>query len=250
LQRSILVVFSPQYDPAARRRRRAATQPRQLEERLMSRSSERTAVTALVVTIALALAALAVTAQASAATIYACVKKKGGSVHIVGKRAKCKKGETKMSWNSPGPAGNNGAQGAPGLSGSQGNTGGPGPQGPGPQGIEATQNGIVAFTPIATVGRWTIETACENGSIAHIKFTGPGTYADTASRGPVGGTAETINNTGAIGAGVTLSMGANTQMYLSMFLFDEHSIEQVDLEFWDSAVDHDCIIVGEAIPAV
>jgi hypothetical protein len=81
---------------------------------------------------ALLLAALAVAPQAEAATIYACVKKKSGSARIVSKKAKCKKGESKLSWNSEGPAGRNGVNGANGSNGkdgAQGKEGIPGPFG-------------------------------------------------------------------------------------------------------------------------
>ena len=57
------------------------------------------------------LLALAAAPLTEAATISACVKKKGGAVHIVTKAARCKKGETKVSWANGGPAGRTGASG-------------------------------------------------------------------------------------------------------------------------------------------
>jgi hypothetical protein len=78
---------------------------------------------------ALLLAAFAAAPQAQAATIYACVKKKGGTARFVSKSAKCKKGESKISWNSEGPAGKNGASGASGASGANGKDGAPGANG-------------------------------------------------------------------------------------------------------------------------
>jgi hypothetical protein len=68
------------------------------------------------------LAALATASQAGAATYYACVKK-NGSAHIYAKKPKCKKGESKLSWNSVGPAGRNGLNGLNGLNGKNGANG-------------------------------------------------------------------------------------------------------------------------------
>jgi hypothetical protein len=61
--------------------------------------------------------------HADAATIYACVKKKTGAARIVAKQAKCKKGETKLSWSSEGPSGKNGVNGSNGLNGLNGSNG-------------------------------------------------------------------------------------------------------------------------------
>ena len=74
-------------------------------------------------------AALATASQAGAATYYACVKK-NGSAHIFAKKPKCKKGESKLSWNNAGPAGKNGLNGANGASGKEGAGGKEGPPGP------------------------------------------------------------------------------------------------------------------------
>jgi hypothetical protein len=67
-------------------------------------------------------AALATASQAGAATYYACVKK-NGSAHVFAKKPKCKKGESKLSWNNVGPAGKNGANGANGANGKNGANG-------------------------------------------------------------------------------------------------------------------------------
>jgi hypothetical protein len=71
---------------------------------------------------ALLLAGLATAPKASAATIYACVKK-NGTVRIVAKRAKCRRGEKKLSWNSEGVPGKNGKNGANGKNGTNGTNG-------------------------------------------------------------------------------------------------------------------------------
>jgi hypothetical protein len=82
---------------------------------------------ALIVVAALASATSAVSpVAASAATIYACVKPKSGATRIVGAKARCKRGEQRLSWNTEGPrgpAGANGANGAAGAAGSSGASG-------------------------------------------------------------------------------------------------------------------------------
>lgn len=80
---------------------------------------------AFVASASLLIVALAAVPAANAATIYACQKKKGGAIHIVTKKAKCKKGETKLSWNTSGPAGKNGANGTNGKDGKNGEPGQP-----------------------------------------------------------------------------------------------------------------------------
>lgn len=71
--------------------------------------------------------------------VYACYKVKGkqkGSVRLVGKKARCGKGQRKLSWGVAGPQGAPGAPGAPGATGAAGTpgqAGATGPQGqPGP----------------------------------------------------------------------------------------------------------------------
>jgi hypothetical protein len=81
------------------------------------------------------LAALATASQAGAATYYACVKK-NGSAHIYTKKPKCKRGESKLSWNNVGPAGRNGVNGLNGKNGANGVNGVSGKEGPaGKEGI-------------------------------------------------------------------------------------------------------------------
>jgi hypothetical protein len=72
----------------------------------------------------LLLIALGTGASASASTIYACQKKKGGAIRIVSAKTKCnKKTEKKISWNTQGPAGKNGTNGANGKDGTNGTNG-------------------------------------------------------------------------------------------------------------------------------
>jgi hypothetical protein len=61
--------------------------------------------------------------------VYACYRTKGkakGTVRLVAKKKKCRKGERKISWNAVGPAGEGGqggANGEPGAGGELGATG-------------------------------------------------------------------------------------------------------------------------------
>lgn len=101
------------------------------------------------------LAAFAMAAQADAATLYACVKKEGGSVRLVSQRAKCTKSERKVSWSMTGPAGKNGASGANGAAGATGKNGANGGNGSnGTNGstgaLYAFKDGPVGLAPVAT----------------------------------------------------------------------------------------------------
>jgi hypothetical protein len=69
---------------------------------------------------AIALLTPAAASAAGATTIYACVSKKSGAMRIVSAKAKCKRGEHKLSWGASGPAGPAGAPGAPGAPGANG----------------------------------------------------------------------------------------------------------------------------------
>jgi hypothetical protein len=88
----------------------------------MSTSITRRGVAVLAAATFALFAALATASQAGAATYYACVKK-NGSAHIYTKKPKCKRGESKISWNSVGPAGRNGSNGLNGASGKSGTNG-------------------------------------------------------------------------------------------------------------------------------
>jgi hypothetical protein len=96
---------------------------------------------------ALMLATFAAAPQADASTLYACVKK-NGTARFVSKKVKCKKGETKLSWNTEGPAGKNGTNGANGTNGTNGTNGKDG--GPGLNGAVAgysvSQSGFIDIT--------------------------------------------------------------------------------------------------------
>ncbi len=69
------------------------------------------------------LIALVGATHANAATIRACMNKKTGAVRVVSSKAKCRKSEKSLSWNSEGPAGKNGLNGNNGLNGANGSNG-------------------------------------------------------------------------------------------------------------------------------
>jgi hypothetical protein len=70
-----------------------------------------------------AAASLAAAPTAGASTIYVCVKKKSGVMRLVDRKAKCKRGESKLTWNQSGPAGPAGKTGATGATGTTGSGG-------------------------------------------------------------------------------------------------------------------------------
>jgi hypothetical protein len=92
----------------------------------------------IAVFLALGGGAWAVTGQAAPATIDACVKKAGkkkGQLRVVAAKAKCRKGERKLTWASGTVIPGTGAAGPAGPAGEAGPKGDAGPQGPqGPQG--------------------------------------------------------------------------------------------------------------------
>jgi hypothetical protein len=116
------------------------------------------------VTLALATALIAAmfagASGAQASTLFACVKK-SGSAHVFTKKPKCKKGETKLSWNSSGPAGKNGTNGSNGSNGTNGKDGNEGAAG---QPQKATSfnvsTGSPAVTTLTSLGGVTIRMEC------------------------------------------------------------------------------------------
>jgi hypothetical protein len=72
---------------------------------------------------ALVLAALVAAPQAGAATIYACVNKRTGAARLFASKPRCKRGQERLSWNTQGPAGKNGANGKNGATGKNGSNG-------------------------------------------------------------------------------------------------------------------------------
>ena len=91
----------------------------------MPTSINRCLLAPLTSTAALLIGALALAPPAGASTLYACVGK-NGDARIFHKKPRCKKRESRLSWNSSGPAaknGLNGANGAPGRDGAAGKDG-------------------------------------------------------------------------------------------------------------------------------
>src|SRR6185312_8794039 len=97
-------------------------------------SGSRIGTLVLAMLVAAALCVAAIAAEASGALVgkdgrvYACYKAKGkrkGAVRLVAKKAKCHKGEKKVSWGATvvGPSGENGSNGENGAGG-EGGTGG------------------------------------------------------------------------------------------------------------------------------
>jgi hypothetical protein len=88
----------------------------------MSTSITRHSTAVLVAAGALLLGTLAAAPPADAGTFYACVKK-NGTARVFTKKPKCKRGETKLSWNAEGLPGRNGRNGLNGLNGLNGSNG-------------------------------------------------------------------------------------------------------------------------------
>ena len=108
---------------------------------------------ALAIIAAFLLSGLLGVSQAGASTLYACVKKKGGTARFVNARTNCRRGETKLSWNTqgvPGRNGSNGKNGAAGKNGTNGKNGTDGKAGTngkdGTNGVNGASTGIVDFS--------------------------------------------------------------------------------------------------------
>jgi hypothetical protein len=116
----------------------------------MPMRTKRSALMAVLTASALLFSGLAAAPQAGAATLYACVKKKGGTARFVNVRTNCRRGETKLSWNTqgvPGRNGSNGKNGAAGKNGTNGKTGADGKGGAnGKDGANGVSNAIVDFS--------------------------------------------------------------------------------------------------------
>ena len=116
----------------------------------MPTRTKRSALTAVLTVSALLLSGLAAAPGAGAATLYACVKKKGGTARFVNARASCRRGETKLAWNTqgvPGRNGSNGKNGAAGKNGTNGKNGADGKAGVnGKDGANGVSTAIVDFS--------------------------------------------------------------------------------------------------------
>jgi hypothetical protein len=113
------------------------------------------------------LATLAMAPNAQAATYYACVKKKGGSIRIVSKATKCKRSERKISFNSEGAPGRNGLNGRNGKNGAKGINGTNGANG---------TNGFTTTLPKGATeeGTWAVAIwTAKTGAFSAISFNIP-----------------------------------------------------------------------------
>jgi hypothetical protein len=102
--------------------------------------------------------------SALAGSIHACVRPKSGATRIVGAKAKCRRGEQKLSWSTTGPRGapgKSGATGAPGAPGEAGNEG------------KAGSNGAAALYSAFAEG----PTVLTGGATLLTKVLPPGSYA-------------------------------------------------------------------------
>jgi hypothetical protein len=123
-----------------------------------------------VLAVAVLLAALLTSLGAESAlagTIHACVKPKSGATRIVGAKAKCHRGEQKLSWSTSGPTG---ARGVPGAAGTPGAAGAPGAAG---NDGKAGSNGAAALYSAFAEG----PTVITGGKTLLTKVVPPGSYA-------------------------------------------------------------------------
>jgi hypothetical protein len=147
----------------------------------------------------LLLLALTTAPLTEASTINACVKKRGGAVHIVTKAAKCKKRENKESWAKRGTTGRSGASGAVGAVGGYGANGVAGATGPAGASTETGASGATGVKG-------------SSGSTGPAGATGEtGAAGATGAKGATGpsGSTGATGETGAGGAtGATGTSGA------------------------------------------
>lgn len=188
----------------------------------MSALSNRREIAALAATGALLLAAFAATSQAQAQTIYACYKKKSGSIHIVTKGGKCKKGESKVSWNSEGPAGKNGTNGTNGTNGAPGKEGAAGKEGPagkegvaGKTGNTGPEGTALAYAEVSSTGTL----GSSKGVVKMTPGASPGTGVYCLD---IPGTLHTgVATSNSLGGGVVPSIDAVDMAPIFEVLFEE-----------------------------
>jgi hypothetical protein len=77
----------------------------------------------------LLLGVLGTLSTTQAATIHACYKRGSGQLRILRAKQRCRKGESRVYWNTIGPPGRNGAPGKNGATGKTGATGAAGKNG-------------------------------------------------------------------------------------------------------------------------
>ncbi len=132
---------------------------------------------AIAIIAALLLSGLLGVSEAGASTLYACVKKKGGTARFVNARTNCRRGETKLAWNTqgvPGRNGSNGKNGAAGKNGTNGKNGTDGKAGAngkdGVNGVNGASTGIVDFSDTPA------ELPLTRTAVATLPSVPPGSY--------------------------------------------------------------------------
>jgi hypothetical protein len=118
------------------------------------------------------------TPSAHAAKFFACVNTTTGALRIVSETTVCQTSESKIHWNTQGPAGpkgTTGATGATGAQGPQGLTGATGATGAqGPQGATGATGATGAQGPQGPAGT-TIDTVAFGGAVGSLNGGIPGT---------------------------------------------------------------------------
>jgi hypothetical protein len=160
-------------------------------------------------------AALATASQAGAATYYACVKK-NGSAHIYTKKPKCKKGESKLSWNNVGPAGTNGANGASGKNGTNGANGAMGAKG------ETGAPG--GFFGVLPSGKMMSGTYASQGSVAGQQYRTAVSFLLSLPVAPTGEHIHYIEVAEAVPPGCGGTVAAPVALPGNLCIFEGHSI--------------------------
>ena len=127
---------------------------------------------------ALALAGLLLAQGAEASVIHACVKRTSGATRIVSAKAKCRKGEQKLSWNTSGPAGPAGRSGA---TGAEGKAGANGTDGAVAGFTESTSTTGVSLPPAE--GRGAPQQGRAAGELPGVREGGPPHRSQKCSRG-------------------------------------------------------------------
>jgi hypothetical protein len=143
----------------------------------MPTRTKRSALTALLTASTLLLSGLAVAPGAGAATLYACVKKRGGTARFVNARTNCRRGETKLSWNTQGVPGRNGSNGKNGAAGKNGTNGKNGTDGKaGANGKDGINGATGASTGIVDFSDSPFELPLTRTAVATLPSVPPGSY--------------------------------------------------------------------------
>jgi hypothetical protein len=143
----------------------------------MPTRTKRSALTAVLTVSVLLLSGLAAAPGAGAATLYACVKKKGGTARFVNARTSCRRGETKLAWNTQGVPGRNGSNGKNGAAGKNGTNGKNGTDGKaGANGKDGINGANGASTGIVDFSDSPFELPSAKTAVATLPSVPPGSY--------------------------------------------------------------------------